>query len=171
MSYRFVARAAVVVFLGFGSVANTQTQTPQETEMTKTASGSFEVELTPQAPDEGAEGSAIGRMRIDKQFRGDLEAVSKGQMLAFRSAVNGSAGYVAIEEVSGTLDGRRGTFVLQHSGTMARGAPGLTVSVVPDSGTDELEGLSGSMSIDVRDGGHFYELEYSLAEGSPENAE
>jgi hypothetical protein len=135
----------------------------KETAMTTTASGSFEVKLTPQPPDAGQEGSTVGRMLIDKQFHGDLEAVSKGQMLAFRSAVEGSAGYVAIEEVSGTLSGRRGTFVLQHSGTMTRGEPHLSLHVVPDSGTDQLAGLSGSMSIDIRDGGHSYTFEYSLA--------
>ncbi|MEE8524273.1 MAG: DUF3224 domain-containing protein [Thermoanaerobaculia bacterium] len=132
--------------------------------MTKQASGSFEVKLSPQAPDDGFEGSAVGRMLIDKQFHGDLEAVSKGQMLAFRTSVEGSAGYVAIEEVSGTLNGRRGTFVLQHSGTMTRGEPRLSVTVVPDSGADQLAGLSGTMSIDIRDGGHFYEFEYALTE-------
>jgi len=139
--------------------------------MTTTASGSFEIELSPQQPDSGQEGSAVGRMRIDKQFHGDLEAVSKGQMLSFRSAVEGSAGYVAIEEVSGTLNGRRGTFVLQHSGTMTRGEPHLSLHVVPDSGTDQLEGLSGTMSIDIRDGGHFYGFEYSLADAREAGAE
>jgi hypothetical protein len=101
-------------------------------------------------------------MTIDKQFRGDLEATSKGQMLTGMSSVKGSAGYVAIERVGGTLAGRRGTFILQHTGTMARGAPSLTVTVVPDSGTDELTGLSGSMNIDVTGGQHSYTLEYTL---------
>jgi Protein of unknown function (DUF3224) len=161
------AAVAVAVCLGLGPLTYAQTpstHTPKETTMTETASGSFEVKLTPQAPDAALEGTATGRMLIDKQFHGDLEAVSKGQMLAFRSAVEGSAGYVAIEEVSGTLGGRRGTFVLQHNGTMRRGEPRLSVTVVPDSGTEQLTGLSGTMSIDIRDGGHFYEFEYSLAE-------
>jgi hypothetical protein len=102
-------------------------------------------------------------MSIDKQFRGDLDATSKGQMLTGMGGVKGSAGYVAIERVSGTLDGRRGTFVLQHSGTMTRGAPQLSVTVVPDSGTDELAGIAGRMTIDVANGQHAYTFEYTLA--------
>jgi len=103
-------------------------------------------------------------MSIDKQFQGDLEATSQGEMLTAGTAVQGSAGYVAIERVSGTLHGRRGTFILQHSGTMTRGAPQLAVTVVPDSGTGELAGLSGRMTITIADGKHSYELEYALAE-------
>jgi Protein of unknown function (DUF3224) len=167
MNRRSAARAAVAIAAVLGPFLYAQTpgtQTPKETTMTRTASGSFEVKLTPPPPDAALAGTATGRMLIDKQFHGDLEAVSKGQMLAFRSAVEGSAGYVAIEEVSGTLDGRRGTFVLQHNATMTRGEPRLSVIVVPDSGTEQLTGLSGTMSIDIRDGGHFYEFEYSLAE-------
>jgi hypothetical protein len=102
-------------------------------------------------------------MTIDKRFHGDLEAVSRGQMLATTTAVQGSAGYVAMEQVSGTLHGRTGTFVLQHTGTMTRGVPQLSVTVVPDSGTGELVGLSGRMEIKIAEGGkHSYELEYSL---------
>jgi hypothetical protein len=103
-------------------------------------------------------------MSIDKQFHGDLEATSKGQMLSAVTAVKGSAGYVAIERVSGTLHGRSGTFVLQHSGTMTRGAPQQSVTVVPDSGTGQLVGLAGKMTINITDGKHSYEFEYSLAE-------
>lgn len=130
--------------------------------MTARASGTFEVKLSPQPADDHADGATLGRMTIDKQFRGDLEATSKGQMLTGMSSVKGSAGYVAIERVSGTLAGRRGTFILQHTGTMARGAPSLTVTVVPDSGTDELTGLSGTMSIDITGGQHSYTFEYTL---------
>jgi hypothetical protein len=101
-------------------------------------------------------------MILDKQFHGDLEATSKGQMLAAGTAVQGSAGYVAMERVTGTLNGRSGTFVLQHSGTMNRGAPHLTLTVVPDSGTGELEGLAGSMTIDRAEGKHSYGFEYTL---------
>jgi hypothetical protein len=101
-------------------------------------------------------------MSIDKQFHGDLEASSKGQMLAAMTSVKGSAGYVAIEQVTGSLHGRNGTFVLQHSGTMTRGAPQLIVSVVPDSGTAELAGLTGTMTIIVTDGKHSYEFDYTL---------
>jgi len=131
--------------------------------MTTRASGSFEVKLTPQAPDDKSENATVGRMLIDKQFHGDLEAISKGQMLAFSTAVKGSAGYVAIERVSGTLHGRTGTFVLQHSGTMTRGEPQLTITVVPDSGTEQLAGLTGKMAITIADGKHSYDFEYTLA--------
>jgi hypothetical protein len=128
------------------------------------AKGAFEVKLTPQATDGQPEGAPLGRMAIDKQFHGDLEATSKGQMLSAGTAVKGSAGYVAIERVSGNLQGRSGTFVLQHSGTMTRGVPQLTITVVPDSGTDQLTGLAGTMAIQIADGKHSYDFEYTLAE-------
>lgn len=128
--------------------------------LTTHATGTFEVRLTPQPAD--AEGGAPGRMTIDKQFHGDLEATSKGEMLMAGTAVKGSAGYVALERVSGTLKGRKGAFVLQHSGTMNRGAAHLVISVVPDSGTDKLMGLSGAMTITITDGKHFYDFEYAL---------
>lgn len=132
--------------------------------MTTRASGTFEVKLTPQAPDDNYTDATLGRMSIDKQFHGDLEATSKGQILTAGTAVKGSAGYVAIERVSGTLNGRRGTFVLQHNGTITRGASQLTVTVVPDSGTDQLVGLAGKMSINIVDRKHLYDFEYTLAE-------
>ena len=130
--------------------------------MSTRVSGIFEVTLSPQAPDAGSADAVPSRMLIDKQFRGDLDATSKGQMLAAMTEVKGSAGYVAIEKVTGALQGRRGTFVLQHSGSMNRGAPALVVSVVPDSGTEELVGLSGTMMIDVTDGKHLYTFDYTL---------
>jgi len=130
--------------------------------MTTHASGTFEVKLTPQPADDYADGATLGRMTIDKQFHGDLEATSKGQMLTGMASVKGSAGYVAIERVSGVLAGRRGTFVLQHSGSMNRGAPSLTISVVPDSGTDQLAGLAGTMVINVVEGRHSYRFDYTL---------
>jgi hypothetical protein len=131
--------------------------------MTTHASGTFEVKLNPQKADnKEAESANLGRMSIDKQFQGDLEAASKGEMLAAVTDVKGSAGYVAIERVSGTLNGRKGTFVLQHSGTMTRGVPQLSVTVVPDSGTAQLEGLEGQMSIKIADGKHSYEFDYTL---------
>ena len=125
-----------------------------------TANGTFEVRLSPQNdnPDE----PLLGRMLIDKQFHGDLEAVSKGQMLTGMTTVKGSAGYVAIEKVSGTLHGHKGTFILQHTGTMKRGEAGLSVTVVPDSGTDELRGLTGKMEIIIAEGKHYYKFEYAL---------
>ena len=131
--------------------------------MTIRANGTFEVKLTPQPADSGA--PAVGRMSIDKEFHGDLKAASKGQMLTAVTGVKGSAGYVAIEQVTGSLHGRSGAFVLQHSGTMTRGAPQLTVSVVPDSGTGKLLGLTGTMTITIADGKHSYDFEYTLAGG------
>ena len=129
------------------------------------AKGTFEVKLTPQKPDnKEAESAGVGRMSIDKKFSGDLEAASQGEMLAAMTAVKGSAGYVAIERVSGTLHGRSGTFVLQHSGTMTRGVPGLSVTVVPDSGTEGLIELTGRMTINIDGGRHFYEFDYALPE-------
>ena len=128
--------------------------------VTLRASGSFEVKLTPQPTGD----ATLGRLTIEKQFHGDLEATSKGEMLSAGTAVKGSAGYVAIERVSGSLQGRSGTFVLQHSATMARGVPQLSITVVPDSGTDGLAGLAGRMTIEIADGAHSYEFEYTIAE-------
>ena len=122
------------------------------------ASGTFEVQLTPQ--DTGDPG--LGRMTLDKQFHGELEAVSKGQMLSAAGEVKGSAGYVAMERVTGILHGKSGSFLLQHSGTMDRGTPSLSVTVVPDSGTDGLAGLKGRMAIQIDAGKHSYEFEYTL---------
>lgn len=136
--------------------------------MTNHASGSFEVKLNPQAQEDGVGDQSVGRMAIDKQFRGGLEAVSRGQMLAAMTDVEGSAGYVAIERVTGTLDGRNGTFALQHSGTMTRGVPQLIITVVPDSGTGELVGINGRMTIDIADGKHSYDFEYTLTRGGSE---
>jgi hypothetical protein len=127
--------------------------------MTVHAAGSFEVKLTPQPAD-----GALGRMSIDKQFHGDLEGTSQGQMLAAGTSVKGSAGYVALEQVTGALHGRAGTFILQHSGTMTRGTPQLSVTVVPDSGTGELAGLTGKMDIQIAAGKHSYAFEYTLDE-------
>ena len=129
--------------------------------------GTFEVQMIPQAPAEG-EPESIGRMLIDKTYAGPLEGTGKGQFLGVRTPVEGSAGYVAMELVDGTLDGKSGTFVLQHSGTMNRGEMGLTLGVVPDSATGELAGLSGTMDIIIEDGQHFYEFEYALESHSEE---
>ena len=127
------------------------------------ATGPFDVKLTPQATDTPAEGSPLSRLALDKQFHGDLEATSKGEMLtAGSTTIKNSAGYVAVERVTGTLHGRQGTFALQHSGVMTRGEGKLTITVVPDSGTGELTGLSGSMSIDVTGGKHSYTFEYTI---------
>jgi Protein of unknown function (DUF3224) len=132
--------------------------------MTTRARGTFEVRLGPLATYNQAEGSLLGRMSIDKQFRGDLEASSQGEMLSAGTGVKGSAGYVAIERVSGALQGRSGTFVLQHSATMTRGVPQLSITVVPDSGTDGLAGIAGRMTIEIDGGNHSYDFEYTIAE-------
>ncbi len=128
------------------------------------ARGAFEVTITPQAAEDNIGDPAVGRMALEKRFQGDLQATSKGQMLALRTATEGSAGYVAIERVVGSLGGRTGSFALQHGGTMRRGVAELQVSVIPDSGTDELTGLRGSMSITITDGKHRYEFSYSLGQ-------
>lgn len=134
--------------------------------MSNKVRGSFDVKLTPEGLEDKAEGSSLGRMSIEKQFHGDLEATSKGQMLTGVSAVPGSAGYVAMERVSGTLKGRRGSFILQHTGTMSkRDGFLLSVTVVPDSGSGQLTGLSGKLDIQIVDGKHFYEFEYTLPDG------
>ena len=158
--------AGIFCWLSLGGLASLYEASPLSTQaqekkaMTTRANGTFEVKLTPQ--DDKSEDPLLGRMSIDKKFHGPLEAVSKGQMLAARTSVKDSAGYVAIEKVNGTLQGRAGTFVLQHNGTMTRGAPSLTVTVVPDSGTGQLAGLTGSMTIKIEGGKHFYEFEYAL---------
>jgi len=128
----------------------------------RSIAGRFDVTLGPQPADERPLGAAISRLSLDKRFHGALDARSEGQMLAFRSAVEGSAGYVAMERVEGHLEGRAGSFVLQHSGTMERGARHLDLAVVPDSGTGELAGLRGTMRIDISDGEHSYGFDYTL---------
>lgn len=142
--------------------APAQGSVPKEGGVKLRAKGTFEVKITPQGSGEQGAGATLGRMSIDKQFQGDLEAGSKGEMLSAMTEVKGSAGYVAIERVSGTLQGRRGSFVLQHTGAMTRGTPQLSVTVVPDSGTGELAGLTGSMSIEITGGKHSYTFEYTL---------
>ena len=128
-----------------------------------TAAGPFMVKMTPQAWAEGTTEHGLGRFLIDKQYHGDLEATATGQMLSSGDGKPGSSGvYVAIEKVTGTLGGRKGSFVLYHTGVMTKGVPSLTILVSPDSGTDELAGLSGSLAITIVDGKHGYEFAYSL---------
>lgn len=127
-----------------------------------TARGNFEVKSFPQEPYDSADGISIGRVSITKVFSGDLTGTSTVEMIGARTSVKGSAGYVAIERVTGTLEGKSGSFVLQHSGTMHRGEASLTVTVVPDSGAGGLEGLSGTLQIDINDGRHFYTFDYSF---------
>ncbi len=132
----------------------------------KHASGTFEVKILPLTLHHPNADWKLSRMAIDKTFSGDLAATSSGEMLAAGTAITGSAGYVAIERVEGALDGRKGSFVLQHNGTMDREKPGLNVSVVPDSGTEQLTGLTGTMNIKIADGKHYYEFDYALS-GAP----
>jgi hypothetical protein len=131
--------------------------------MTSHATGTFEVKMTPRASDDKDAVAPVGRYSLDKKFNGDLEGTSCGEMLAVGTAVEGSAGYVAMEQITGALSGRKGTFALQHTGTMTRGAPQLSVTVVPDSGTGQLIGLAGRMDINIIDGKHLYDLEYTIA--------
>ena len=131
------------------------------------AKGTFEVELAPLPLLNQQADSKLGRMSIDKIFKGDLVGTSQGEMLSAMTDVKGSAGYAAIERVTGKLRGKSGSFVLQHSGTMSRGKQQLSITVVPDSGTHELEGLSGSMMIRVEGGQHYYEFEYEIATNAP----
>jgi len=129
----------------------------------RTATGSFDVAMLPQTdPAASTPGATLGRMRLDKHYHGELQATAQGQMLSALTATKGSAAYVAIEHVTGTLHGRSGSFVLQHKGVMNRGAQQLEIIVVPDSGTDGLLGLSGRMGIRITEGRHYYDLDYSL---------
>ncbi|MBV8464371.1 MAG: DUF3224 domain-containing protein [Burkholderiales bacterium] len=126
------------------------------------ARGTFIVTLLPLEQNALLQGTPLGRMSIDKQFDGDMIGSSKGEMMAIRSPVEGSAGYVAMECVTATLHGRAGSFALQHNGVMTRGAPQLTVTVVPDTGTEQLAGIKGILRIIIEGGKHFYEFDYEL---------
>ncbi|MEO8058635.1 MAG: DUF3224 domain-containing protein [Burkholderiales bacterium] len=169
------AMPVIAVGPGFGESPHAQTaaapaqSTLKERTMSTRATGLFEVKMSP-APladaDAGAD-ATLGRMLLDKTFSGDLVGTAKGEMLMAGTAVKGSAGYVAIERVTGTLAGRSGSFVLQHTGTMNRGAPQLLVTVVPDSGTGQLTGLGGKFAIIVADGQHRYEFDYTLPAQEP----
>ena len=123
--------------------------------------GTFEVKVASVAEDK-AEGLTLCRFSLAKQYHGELEATGEGEMLTGSTTVQGSAAYVAVERVTGMLSGRSGSFLLQHAGTMNRGTPSLAITVVPDSGTGDLAGMTGGMNIVIADGKHFYELEYSL---------
>src|SRR5580693_1862148 len=150
------------------SIAQSQTNpsTAQKAApMSKHAIGTFDVKLSVQSDDKVGDPS-VGRMSIDKVFHGDLEATSKGQMLSTVTEVKGSAGYVAIERVTGTLQGRAGSFSLQHNATMNRGVPELNVIVIPDSGTGQLVGLTGKLNIIITEGKHSYEFDYTLPDSA-----
>lgn len=137
------------------------------TVQTRQARGTFEVALPSLAPFHDAPDARLGRRGIDKRFAGDLAGVSRGEMISAGTAVQGSAAYSALEHVEGTLAGQRGAFTLQHTGVMARGTPSLAVTVVPDSGTGELEGLTGTMTIEVTGGQHHYVFDYALPAAAP----
>jgi hypothetical protein len=155
------------VFAG-PACAQTNSSSPEAAQkgaaMPSHATGTFEVKLTPQGDGDTAEGSTLGRMTLAKQFHGDLDGTSKGEMLTAGTDVKNSAGYVAIERITGTLNGRAGSFVLQHSGTLMRGAPTQSITVVPDSGSGQLAGITGKMIITIVDGKHSYDFEYTLPE-------
>lgn len=143
------------------TAANAQSPTRKESAMSHHATGTFEVKAATLEPYNKGD-KLLGRNVVDKRFQGDLEATSIVEMLSAGTEVKGSGGYVAIEKVTGTLGGRKGTFVLQHSGTMNRGALQLSVTVVPDSATGDLAGLSGKMNIIIENGNHRYDFEYQL---------
>lgn len=128
------------------------------------ACGTFDVQLKPQPADSYADGETLARMTLDKQYHGDLEARGIGQMLTGMTSTDGSAVYVAVERLQGTLAGRQGSFIIYHRGIMDRGAQDLDISVVPDSGTDGLEGLHGKMAIAISEGVHSYEFTYGFRE-------
>jgi Protein of unknown function (DUF3224) len=130
--------------------------------MSSIAKGSFTVEMKPQSEPSISEGVSLGRMSLEKQFQGDLQASGRGEMLTALTPVKGSAGYVAIERVEGTLHGRTGSFVFQHTGTMDQGAQRLSITVVPGSGTGSLAGIEGNFKLSIVEGSHLYEFEYSL---------
>jgi hypothetical protein len=136
--------------------------TNKEPDVTTTVRGTFDVQLHAMPLEDITKDSMLGRMSIDKQFHGGLRGTSKGQMLTVGTTTSGSAAYVAVERIEAELGGRRGTFAVHHRGIMNRGATTLTVTIVPDSGTGELAGISGSMTIDVKAGEHLYALEYML---------
>jgi hypothetical protein len=132
--------------------------------MTNRATGSFEVKMVPRPAEENVHDPSISRMSLDKQFSGDLTGSSKGQMLAVSTEVKNSAVYVALERFTGTLHGRTGSFALHHTGIMTRGNPQLSITVVPDSGTGDLVGLTGTLNIKIENGNHSHEFDYALGE-------
>ena len=159
------AAVAMLAVASTGSRAQSpsiQQSTPSTHMETHHAKGTFEVDLKPQPLADADAGAKLGRMSASKQFAGDLVGTSKGEMLSAGTDVKGSAGYVAIERVVGTLNGRKGSFVLQHSATMNRGVPQSSITVVPGSGTEGFFGIAGTFRIEQNEGKHFYDFEYTL---------
>lgn len=155
-----------MIFLCFCIAGSVMTQTnslesnQSKTDMANHATGTFEVKLTPQ--NDNSEDKSLGRMTVEKQWHGEVEGMSNGQMLTGGDVKTGSAGYVAMEKFTGSVKGRKGSFILQHSATMTRGKGNLAITIVPDSGTEELKGITGKLTIKIEGGKHFYDLEYSL---------
>jgi hypothetical protein len=160
MNPKFRVALFLLVPVSFVNLCAVQKETPKPHH----ATGTFEVKLTPLDPAFKSDDNSIARFSIDKQFHGDLKATSKGEMLSGMGTAKGSGGYVAIERVTGTLDGHSGTFILQHNGTMQNGNYNLNVIVVPDSGTAQVTGLQGSMEIVIKDNKHSYDFTYTLPE-------
>lgn len=158
----------VAACLGAGAAsAHAQAQAPRKDfVLTHHAEGPFDVKTLPVSPDGATKGTSIGRYTLDKEYHGDLEATAKGEMLGAGNPATGSAGYVALEQVTGTLQGRKGSFALQHFGTMDAGKFELNVRVAPGSGTGELQGIAGSMTITNHAGKHAYALDYTLPQKS-----
>ncbi|HTZ84030.1 MAG TPA: DUF3224 domain-containing protein [Candidatus Acidoferrales bacterium] len=154
-------RFLLVLVLAASAMAQTPSNSPKEDAVTNRVSGPFDVVVTRQ--EDKSDDSNLARFTLDKRYHGELQGTGKGQMLTAGTAVKGSGAYVAIEKFSGTLNGHAGSFVLQHSGTMTQNTPQLTITIVPDSGTDELKGIKGKMMITIApDGKHSYDLEYTL---------
>jgi len=158
-----IALSLCVAHVAAAQASPAQASGNKEAAVTGHATGTFDVKLTPQPADEQAKAAGIGRMSGDKQWHGDLSGTSKVEMLSFGTGAKGSSGgYVALEQFTGTLAGRSGSFVLQQSGTMTRGVPTLSISVIPDSGTGQLAGITGTMNITISDGKHSYDFNYTL---------
>ena len=166
MEFHFATvTSALTLILILNAFAQSQSTTPKEAIKSMHASGPFDVKVT--AQNDNSPDPLLNRMTLDKQYHGDLEGTGKGQMLTAGTAVKGSGAYVAIEKFSGTLKGHSGTFVLQHMGTMTQNVPQLSVTIVPDSGTGDLKGIAGKMTITIAPGGkHSYDLEYTIPEGT-----
>lgn len=159
MKSRIAPAAAIVLLAATAFTSSTRGEEP----MTHVAKGTFTVKLEAQGDPASADGVSLGRMVIHKVYEGDLAATAEGQMLTALTPIKESAGYVAIERITGTLHGRKGSFVLQHTGTMKRGEQALSITIVPDSGTGELSGISlGVFRLKIENGTHYYELEYQL---------
>jgi hypothetical protein len=160
-----IAMVAALALADASAHAQALKPAPKENPVKQVARGTFIVKLTPGPATDDPAVADLGRMTIDKLFHGDLEGTSKGEMLTAATATKGSAGYVAMERVAGTLQGKKGSFILQHTATMTRGVPSLSISVVPDSGTGQLLGIAGTLSILIENGEHSYVFEYWIEAG------